>query len=336
VPAGSAVPASEQQVFAANQGRPTPAVLALYSSGPGSVLDYPYAVLTSSSSRERLADRLLTALRGTDGRNALYAAGFRDSSGRAGEALRDTVGLDATRPGIAAPAKPADVATVVAALRSVRQDARLLAVVDVSGSMGTPVPGAGGATRLQLVQSAALRGLSLYPDRSAVGLWAFSTRLHGDDDYRQVLPVTVLGPRGDRSGGRAAVAAAISGIRATDGNTGLYDTALAAVRSLRRSWQPNHTNAVVLLTDGRNEDPQGISLAQLVRTLRAEQDPSRPVPVISIAYGSDPVAARALALISKVTGGATYTARPQNIEQVFLDALGQRACRPLCSPASVR
>jgi Ca-activated chloride channel homolog len=336
VRAGTAVPASEQQVFAANEGRPTPAVLALYASGPGSVLDYPYAVLTSSSSRERLADRLLTALRDTHGRDALYAAGFRDSSGRAGGSLPDTVGVDATRPGTAAPARPGDVAAVVAALRSVRQDARLLAVVDVSGSMGTPVPGAGGATRLQLVQSAARRGLSLYPDRSAVGLWAFSTRLHGDDDYRRVLPVTVLGPRGDHSGGRAAVAAAISGIRPTNGNTGLYDTTLAAVRSQWRSWQPNHTNAVVLLTDGRNQDPEGISLAELVRTLRAEQDPSRPVPVISIAYGSDPQAARALAVISEVTGGATYTARPQDIDQVFLDALGQRACRPLCTQAPVR
>jgi hypothetical protein len=201
--------------------------------------------------------------------------------------------------------------------------------------MGTPVPGAGGATRLQLVQSAARRGLSLYPDQNAVGLWAFSTRLHGDDDYRQVLPVTVLGARGARSSGRAAVAAALSGIRPTDGNTGLYDTALAAVRSQRRTWQPNHTNAVLLLTDGRNQDPEGLTLDQLVTTLRAEQDPSRPVPVISIAYGSDPEAARALAVISKVTGGATYTARPQEIEQVFLDALGQRACRPLCAPAPV-
>jgi len=220
-------------------------------------------------------------------------------------------------------------------LQSVKQDARLLAVVDVSGSMGTPVPGAGGATRLQLVQNAARRGLSLYPDGSAVGLWTFSTRMNGDDDYRQVLPVTVLGAASDPSGGRARLAGALAGIRPTDGDTGLYDTALAAVRSQRRSWQPEHSNAVLLLTDGRNKDASGRTLGQLVRTLRAEQDPRRPVPVISIAYGSDAQAARALAVISRVTGGATYTARPQQIEQVFLDALGQRACRPLCAPAPV-
>jgi Ca-activated chloride channel homolog len=329
---GRAVAASEQQVFAANDRRATPGLAALYASGPGSVLDYPFVVLSSSPAREAAAGRLLDALHAPAGRAASIAEGFRDGDGLAGGPLTSAPGVDASRPAAAPPAQPAEVAAVASLVSVIREQAHLLAVIDVSGSMGTVVPGTGGATRLQLVQRAAARGLSLYGEADAAGLWIFSTRLHGSADYRSILPVTVLGGSHDRSGGRARLAAALASLRPTDGNTGLYDTALAAVRSQQASWQRRHVNAVLLLTDGRNVDDRGISLSQLLRTLREEQDPKRPVPVISIAYGADAGASAALAKISAVTGGATYQAQPREIEQVFLDALGQRACRPRCGP----
>ena len=48
--------------------------------------------------------------------------------------------------------------------------------------------------------------------------------------------------------------------RLTGGGTGLYDTALAAYRTALRNYDPHYSNAVVLMTDGRNEDPGSISL----------------------------------------------------------------------------
>ena len=328
----TAVAASEQQVFAANQRSARPGLVAVYASGPGSVLDYPFLVLTSQPAREAAARRLFEALRAPAGREVLSSEGFRDSSGMAGGPLSSSPGVDASQSAAAAPARPDEVAAVASLVSSIKEHARLLAVIDVSPSMRRVVRGTGGATRLDLVKQAAARGLSLYGDADAAGLWMFSTRLNGTDDYRTLLPVTVLGGSPDRSGGRAQLAAALERLHSTKGSTGLYDTALAAVRSQQASWQPQHVNAVLLLTDGRNYDRDGLTLDELLVKLREELDPSRPVPVISIAYGADPRATAALARISAVTGGATYEAPPRRIGEVFLDALGQRACRPHCSP----
>ena len=68
----------------------------------------------------------------------------------------------------------------------------------------------------------------------------------------------------------------------------------------------------------------------MLSTLAAEQDPSRPVPVISIAFGPDSDV-DALGQISKATGGAAYESKdPRQIGEIFLDAVGQRLCRPSC------
>jgi hypothetical protein len=112
----------------------------------------------------------------------------------------------------------------------------------------------------------------------------------------------------------------------------LYDTTLAAVRAVRAGWDPVRVNAVVLLTDGDDTDADGISLDQLLSTLRSEETSGQPVPVITIAYG-DSAGAQSLAAISAATGGATYQASdPSRIRDIFLDAVGQRACRPDCPP----
>ena len=103
------------------------------------------------------------------------------------------------------------------------------------------------------------------------------------------------------------------------------------MRAVRTGWDPARVNAVVLLTDGEDTDPHGIGLTRLLTTLRAEQAGGRPVPVITIAYGPGS-GAQALAQISQVTHGASYrTSDPNRIRDIFLDAIGQRACRPNCS-----
>jgi hypothetical protein len=52
--------------------------------------------------------------------------------------------------------------------------------------------------------------------------------------------------------------------------------------------------------------------------------------VISIAFGPDSDI-NALSQISKATGGAAYQSQdPLQIGEIFLDAVGQRLCRPSC------
>ncbi|WP_231106601.1 hypothetical protein, partial [Streptobacillus moniliformis] len=67
----------------------------------------------------------------------------------------------------------------------------------MSASMQATVPGAGGATRLNLAKDAAGRALALYSADSEVGLWTFSTRLTATTDYAELAPVAPLGPGPD-------------------------------------------------------------------------------------------------------------------------------------------
>ena len=88
---------------------------------------------------------------------------------------------------------------------------------------------------------------------------------------------------------------------------------------------------MVLLTDGRNQDdPDSIDLDTLLTTLRAEFDLAQPVPVITIGMGPD-ADHQTLARISEVTGAKSYRVdNPADIQQVFLDAMVERQCRPNC------
>jgi hypothetical protein len=197
--------------------------------------------------------------------------------------------------------------------------------------MAEPIPGSRTTSKMALVLGAAVSGLGMYPDSTQAGLWTFSTNLTRDTDYRQLVPVMPLGMSPDGTTGRMRLGAALAAVRPIPGGgTGLYDTALAAVRTQRQGWSPDAVNSVVLLTDGRNEDPHGITLDQLVKTLRAENDPARPVYLITIGYGAGADTA-ALAAMSRATGGLMYrSADPRTIGNVMLDAIGKRTCRPAC------
>jgi EmrB/QacA subfamily drug resistance transporter len=325
------VPATEQQVFVGNAEHPGARIVATYLPGRGYADDYPYVLLSSDHAQRIRAQQVLDQLRGDSGHHRLLAAGFRDASGRAGPALVPAAGVE---PG-GHPAGPVpdrgDVDRAARALTAIQLGSRLLTVFDISGPMATPVPGAGGASRMALVLAAAMNGLAVYPDSTEAGLWTFSRKLSRDKDYRELVPVVRLGTNPDGNTGRMRLGQALAGIRPIrGGGTGLYSTALAAVRSLRRDWNPDAVNSVVLLTGGHDDSPGGITLPQLVEALRSESDPAHPVYLTTIAVGPDADTA-ALAAMSRATGGEMYRAKdPRDIRQVVLDAIGRRVCRPHC------
>ncbi|MGY1632425.1 substrate-binding domain-containing protein [Geodermatophilus sp. SYSU D01186] len=329
-PAADGVVAVPEQAVSRHAGSAGAApVLAVYPDGTGTPFDYPFTVLRTGAATEAAAARLLTALRGAAGQAALREDGFRGADG-AGTGLTAQRGVDGSRTVPVEVPDPAVADGVARTLAAVRRDARLLAVVDVSGSMAADVPGTEGTTRLDLALGATAAGLALYPDTTEVGLWAFSEGATAADDHRELVPIgplTAAPPRG-----RYALSQAVAGLQPVpDGGTALYDTTLAAVRAVREGWDPDRVNAVVVLTDGEDTDDSGIGLDALLATLRAEGE-DRPVPVITIAYG-DAAGAEALAAISAATGGTGYrTSDPGRIRDVFLDAVAHRVCRPQCPP----
>ena len=139
---GLAVPATEQEIAAHNGLFPAARLVAAYpkSAVPA---DYPFVVLTTDPERRAQAAELLTRLQSAQSREQLAKAGFRDGEGAAGSGLTGQPGVDPSRPGSGAIPDAAGVSAASRTLTSITRGSKLLAVLDVSGSMGTPVPEAG-------------------------------------------------------------------------------------------------------------------------------------------------------------------------------------------------
>jgi len=327
----TAVPVSEQAIVAHNAQPGASTAVAVYPAAGGTALDFPVVNVSTDPNAGQAVDALVTGLIGTAGRDALQAAGFRAPDGAAGAGLTATSGVN---PQVVVTAPLPDEQSVNDAVRTVQvtnELARMLAVLDISGSMEGVVPRSNGATRLDLAKAAATRGLGLYPPDSDIGLWVFSRKLTPTSDHQELIPISSLGPDGRGGTGAQKLAQALAGIQAIpDGGTGLYDTTLDAVRAVQQGYDPARVNSVLILSDGMNDDVGSISLQTLLSTLEDEKDPNRPVPVISIAFGPDSDV-DALKQISEATGGAAYVSQdPLQIGEIFLDAVGQRLCRPSC------
>jgi len=216
------------------------------------------------------------------------------------------------------------VAAALESWNAARKRSNVLAVFDVSGSMKEQVPGTGGLTKMDLVKKAAGQGLALFAPETNLGSWVFATNLSGGRDWREDVPI---GPTSARLPGgktrRQAMFGALASMQATNGDTGLYDTTLAAYRAVKRAWTPDRLNIVVLLTDGINDDPGGgISLSTLLQRLKAEQG-DHPVRIVTIAFGANADVV-ALRRISQATGGLAYTVRdPREIVRVFTEVISK-------------
>jgi hypothetical protein len=281
------------------------------------LLDYPVLLTTGEERRADIDETTRTlarVLREKAVGDALADAGFRDP---AGATRKDGVGEVR-----ALQASAEQVGTALRQWATLVLPTRALAVVDVSGSMDFD---AGGRTRMALTTAATQEGLGLFPDAAAIGLWAFSERLDGATDHREMLPIRRLGAHVQGGTQRDALAAGLAGLGSlTGGGTGLYDTALAAYKKVLGDYDPDAVNSVLLFTDGANDDPGSISLPELLAELRELADPSRPVRIIAIGISAD-ADASALRQISRATGGDAYIAKdPADMPRVFGEALGSR------------
>lgn len=205
----------------------------------------------------------------------------------------------------------------------------MLTLLDVSGSMAQTV--GKGMTRMQATAQVAQGGLAMLTDDTDLGLWTFSTNMNGPLDYRTEVPIGPLSTRLGSGTRRQAILSALGRIRPKPtGNTGLYDSVLASVQSLQKTYKPGYYNSVLVLTDGKNDDQHGISLNGLLRTLKQESDPDRPVMVIFIGFGPD-VDMAAMQKIAVETNGEAYHAlKPQDVQRILLETLARRICSPQC------
>jgi hypothetical protein len=332
--------AAEQSVVAHNQQHPANLVVALYPTEGTLALDYPAIPIEGPETTvetTRAVGQLVEALQTQEAVTAFQEAGFRTVEG----AARD----DAFVQGIAVQmptAMPSPDPEVAGQLRqqwaALSLEMHMLAVIDVSGSM-VDTDG-GDQTRAELVRDAAAAALGLIPESGSVGVWLFSSFENDEAHWEELVEV---GPLTEEVGGVVRKEALIAATReippraeanvsdAVRGWTALYPTALAAFNEVKAGYEPGKVNSVVLLTDGRDEWPEGtepeMSLDELLDALRAGYDPARPVHVITIGIGPE-ADADALRAIAEATNGTHHVARdPSDIEQVFLEAMVARQQR---------
>ncbi|MGH3705076.1 MAG: substrate-binding domain-containing protein [Agromyces sp.] len=340
-PPGSVAIASEQQLALHNRKAGAEPLLALYPSDGSLALSYPFLRLLDESELAKhlrdgepdesdaqaveLASRAheLGALKIAlwEAKDRFATDGFRDGRG-GGELEQDGV--------VEAPVEVSSAAASaqVAILRTwgvVSVRSRILTVIDLSGSMEEPT--VSGQRRIDVLQQAAATTLAQFSGQVDLGVWGFSTLRAGEQDWESLAPIERL----SNDAHKQLVTDVIASLPARlGGATGLYDTTLAAVQSVREQYDPEKVNSVLLLTDGRNEDENGISGEQLLAELAALNDPARPVPVTLVGIGPA-TDLDAMRRIAEATGGAAYSAaRPEDLSVVLTDALSQRACRPNC------
>ncbi len=157
---------------------------------------------------------------------------------------------------------------------TLRKRARVLLVLDVSGSMQEPV---GGSTRMELAKKAAQQAIGQFAPDDEVGLWTFSTGKSLND-----VPYTKQVPIGPVRTNSAQLKQVIGGL-APEGGTALYRTTRDAQEEMLAQFDPARINAIVLLTDGKNEFPPDNDVNSLVADLSASEEQS--VRVFPIAYG---------------------------------------------------
>jgi Ca-activated chloride channel family protein len=234
----SAVAVEEKSVWDYNQGNPTgdPKTLgdhdkpkvslaAIYPKEGTLYSDNPYAVLTApwvDKAKRQVAADFLAHLQAPKQQERFAEFAFRSYEGKAGKLITQANGLLPDEPkATLSPPAPNVLDKVLSSWADLRKPANVLMVIDVSGSMGAPVPDTG-KNKLELAKQAAINALPQFGPHDKVGLWMFSTARDGDKDYLELSPLSAMNDTQ-----RKNLRTRLDGLT-PDGGTGLYDTTLAA------------------------------------------------------------------------------------------------------------
>ncbi|MGZ6826733.1 MAG: VWA domain-containing protein, partial [Mycobacteriales bacterium] len=325
----SAVALEEKSVWDYDQGNPTgdPATLgkhpkpkvplvAIYPKEGTLLSDSPYAVLQAdwvTDPVRKAAAAFLSYLREPKQQQRFAALAFRGYDGKPVAATTQDNGLLPDQPKLVLdPPSPPVLARVQSLWNAQRKPARVLLVIDTSGSMGDSA--GNGDSKIELAKKAALAALDQFGPRDEVALWSFSTPLNGaTEPYRQLVPFKVIGAN------KAALRQQISLLDA-NGGTALYATARKAFDVMSQGASRDRISAVVLLTDGKNEYAADSDVASLERHLSPE-DTSTSVRFFPIAYGADADLATLRGIAQAARGAAYDASDPASIDKVFTAVL---------------
>lgn len=283
----------------------------LFSDNPFFVLDAPWVTAAERSGAQRFERFVQQPVN----QREILQFGFRPGNPAVavGAPVNRANGVDPAQPQttLGVPAPPVLV-RLIERWGETRKGARVLLVMDVSGSMGEDT--GDGQTKLDLAKRAAIDALTQFKPDDEVGLRIFSTNMQKAEpqDYIDLVPIAPIGSQRER------MATAIEGLIPREG-TPLFTVARDSYQELKKNYDPALINAVLLLTDGRNEDQRNTDLQGTLAALRSGSEglSSTPVRLFTIAYGQN-ADKDVLKRMAEATNAAAYDASdPQTIANVF-------------------
>jgi hypothetical protein len=304
------MPTSELDVIRTQEsGGQQGALRTAYDSRLGA-LDFPLVIVTGEGSEDAGEDVTAAAetaraeLLGEEAATAFAALGLRTGDGELDERYREGYGVDA---GSREPeAVAADGVTAgLDAWAVAGRRARILVVVDRSGSMRRPLP-EGTVAKSALARDSVVQLVASASPDTDLGLWAFTTN-RGDAFIERLVPLAPLSAQSTGATHRERLTTAVTGLQPIPtGDTPLFQAVLDAYQEAQANYAWGRLNAVVIVTDGRNDHPSGtLTEEQALDQLRLLYDGMRPVRILALGYGPETDLA-GLTRLADVTGGQAY------------------------------
>jgi len=192
--------------------------------------------------------------------------------------------------------EPKVLARIKRAWHADRKLANVEVVVDVSGSMQDE-------SKLALAQDGLRLFLRRFSPRDRVGLMTFSSSVN------VVVPIQEL------SMNRTSLQQSIDNL-VPGGATAVYDATMRAADLVARLHDPTRINAVVVLTDGEDNQSHMNEQTLVAQLRRSSESDVGTVRIFTIAYGSD-ANKDALTAIADASGGKEYSGEPDEIDAVY-------------------
>lgn len=280
----------------------SPELVAVYPAEGTAWADHPLALLESSglTNNQRATFRAFRDyVQSPEAQQAVLEAGFRPadlSLSLDGSPVSLANGADPSQPQTTLQVPgPAVVDVVQNVWQFTKRKANIYLVVDTSGSMeGEKLAAAQSALREFLDQ---IKG-----DQEQVGLVEFSTYVNNIDTLDTL------------ANNRADLERSIDHLEAA-GDTALLDAIWVAYDRLQQDGDPERINAIVAMTDGR-ENASSVTLLRLRETIRRGNNSGVPVLVFTIAFGDD-ADYDVLQTIADASGGQMREGNLETIRQLY-------------------
>jgi Ca-activated chloride channel family protein len=294
--------AQEHLVVNHNRQSPLNRLVAIYPSEGTLWADHPLALLQTGgvTDNQRQTWRALRDfVQSPEAQRIVLESGFRPadlSVSLANSPISPSNGVDPSQPQTTLQVPgPAVVDVVQNVWQYTKRKANVFLVVDTSGSMEGEKLGAAQAALAEFLDQ--IKG-----DQEQVGLVEFSSTVNN---------IVELAELGDN---RSELEQSIGALQAF-GNTALLDGVRTAYVRLQQENDPERINAIVVMTDGR-ENNSYITLSQLQREIERGNASGVPVVIFAIAFGDD-ADYDVLRTIAESSGGQVRQGDLNTIRQLY-------------------